>query len=541
MSGKTRRPSWPTLLRLLPGYDCHRDAEGFRFDARRANRVIAFIENELRFVEGDVAGGPFVLEPWQAAVVGATFGWVDGKGLRRYREMFLYVPRKNGKSPLVAAILNYVFFCDGEPGAQLYVAASNREQATIVYRHASEMVSRNPTLANRVTLYRSMRSMEMDGCYARVLSSETASKHGYNSHLVIVDELHAQRDRDLVDVLASSTGTRAQPLVIYVTTADYDRPSICNLKLEYAQKVRDGTIKDARFLPVIYETAQDADWESEAVWRACNPGLGTIKSMDYMRRECGKAAEEPSYQATFRRLELNQRTPTQSAWIDLAQWDACKGEIDEGALKGAPCWGGLDLSASGDLTALVLCWPDIGGRTVLKAWHWIPEDVAAKKEKSDRVPYSLWHAQGLVEFTPGNVTDYSYIRQALRDTIMPRYALKDIGADPWNATQLITELTEQDGVPVVAFRQGFVSISGPAKEFERLIAGGKLLHDGNPLLRWQAGNAVLKRDPAGNIKPDKEKARQRIDGIVAAVMAVGRASVESAKGDLSYSPVVRWL
>ena len=513
-------------MMLVPGYDPHRSAKGFAFDAERADRVLDFLA-QLQFIEGAVAGKPFELEPWQAAAVGCLFGWVDSKGLRRYREMFLYVPRKNGKSPLVGAVADYVFLCDGEPGAQCYVAAADREQATIVFRHAAGMVERNPDLSPLVTVYRSMRSMEFGGSTFRVLTSEAASKHGYNSHLVVIDELHAQPDRELVDVLTSSTGTRTQPIVIYVTTADFDRPSICNAKLEYAQKVRDGLIDDPRFLPVIYETATDADWESEEVWKQANPGLGTIKSLEYMRRECGKAKEEPSYQATFRRLELNQRTPTQDVWFDLGLWDMCAGPLDDDALKGKPCWGGLDLSAGGDLTALVLAWPDIDGKTAIRAWHWIPEDVAAAKEKRDRVPYRQWCDEGLVEFTPGNVTDYGFIRQKLRDDILPKYALKDIGADPWNATHLITELVEQDGVAIVAFRQGFVSMSAPAKEFERLVAGGKLLHDGNALLRWQVSNAVIRRDPAGNIKPDKEKARNRIDGVVASIMAIGRASVAS--------------
>jgi phage terminase large subunit-like protein len=518
---------------LIPGYDPYRDARGFAFDAERADRVVDFFSTQLVFIEGKKAGQPFVLEDWQAAWVGCLFGWVDSKGLRRYRECLDYVPRKNGKSPIVGGIMDYVLFCDGEPGAQCYCAAADREQASIVFRHAAGMVERNPALTRECVIYRSLRSMEFAGSFARVLTSEAASKHGYNSHLVIVDELHAQPDRELVDVLTSSTGTREQPIVIYVTTADFDRPSICNDKLDYAKKVRDGLINDPRFLPVIYETPEDADWEDEAVWRAANPGMGSIKSLDYMRRECAKAKDEPSYQGTFRRLELNQRTPTQSVWIDMTQWDACQGEIDWDRLKDVECWGGLDLSASRDVTALVLCWPNadmgpLGVRTVVRAWHWIPEDVAAAKEKTDRVPYRQWHDEGLVEFTPGNVTDYGFIRAALRDDILPLFAMKDLGADPWNATHLITELTEQDGVPVVAFRQGFVSMSGPAKEFERLVAGGKLLHDGNPLLRWQVSNAVVRRDPAGNIKPDKEKSSQRIDGLVASIMSVGRASVESA-------------
>ena len=524
---------WNKLLGMIPGYDPFANADGFVFDPERADRVIDFFLTQLVFIEGKKAGKPFVLDDWQSAWVGCLFGWVDKQGLRRYRESLVYVPRKNGKSPIVGGIMDYVLFCDGEPGAQCYCAAADRDQASIVFRHASGMVERNPRLHRECTVYKSMRSMQFCGSYARVLTSEASSKHGYNSHLVIVDELHAQPDRELVDVLASSTGTRSQPLLIYVTTADFDRPSICNDKLDYAKKVRDGVVQDPRFLPVIYETPEDTDWEDETVWHAANPGLGSIKSLEYMRRECAKAREEPSYQATFRRLELNQRTPTQSVWIDMGQWDDCEGVVDWDRLKGVDCWGGLDLSASRDLTALVLCWPNVdmgppGIRTVIRAWHWIPEDVATAKEKTDRVPYRTWNDAGLVEFTPGNVTDYGSIRVALRDDILPKFALRDLGADPWNATHLITELTEQDGVPVVAFRQGFVSMSGPAKEFERLVAGGRLLHDGNKLLRWQVSNAVVRKDPAGNIKPDKEKSSHRIDCVVAAVMAVGRASVESA-------------
>lgn len=543
---KTR--NWEAILAVIPGYDSWRDSDGYHFDARLADRACAFIEQELVIIEPTAtiaAYTPFALMPWQQAVIGALFGWVDADGVRRYRETLIYIPRKAGKTPLCAAIMLYVLYLDGEAGAQCYCAASEVKQAALVFRHARGMVEHNPALAARATIYNSTKQIVIGDSFASVLSAEAAGKHGYNSHLVVVDELHAQPNRDLLDALMSSTSSRRQPLVICITTADYDRPSICNDKHKYALGVRDDSrraqaaapmVGDPRFLPVIYETAEDADWENEDVWRAVNPSIGVTKTMEYMRRECQRAKNEPSYQATFRRLELNQRTPTQSVAIDLAQWDACAGEIPDSELVGLPCWGGLDLSAGGDLTALVLCWPNFGdaGRTVIKAWHWMPEDVARLREKSDRVPYLAWQQAGWVEFTPGAVTDYSYIRTKLTNDILPRFNLKDIGADPWNATHIITELTQLDGISVVIFRQGPKSMSAPGKELSRLIAGGRLLHDGNPLMRWQISNLVWKYDSNANITPNKEKSRNRIDGCVAAIMAVGRASVESVGGGSVY-------
>ena len=516
---------------MIPGYDPERDSAGFHFDAASAERVCAFFETQLCFIEGRTAGAPFRLMPWQAATIGLIFGWMDATGARRFREVFLYIPRKAGKSPLAAGILDYVLFCDGEPGAQIYCAAADRDQASIVFRHARGMIEHNGELAKRVEIFNSSKTIKFGDCFARVISAEAASKHGYNSHLVLVDELHAQPDRELVDVLTTSTSSRRQPLIVYITTADYDRPSICNEKYEYACKVRDGILPDPRFLPIIYEAGPDDNWESEAVWRKANPSLGVTKSLEYMARECEKAKNEPTYQATFRRLELNQRTDVEQIWLDMAKWDACGTEplpSDE-VLRLVPCWGGLDLSTTTDLTALALCWLLPDGVAAVRLWHWIPEENARLKEKRDRVPYLSWHDRGFVEMTPGNVIDYAYIRARILE-LSKKFTIRDVAFDPWNASQITTELAEQDGVKMVEFRQGFVTMSPAAKEFERRVSAGTLAHGGNPLLRWQASHAVVRSDPAGNIKPDKSKAVRRIDGIVASVMALARATVQTAAG-----------
>lgn len=521
---------WKKTLRCIPGYDSFGDADGFAFDVELANRAVAFIETQLVLIEGDTAGKPFILLPWQRAFIGCLFGWVDAEKKRRYREAMLYIPRKNGKSPLCAAILDYVLLCDGEEGAQCYCAAADKEQANIVFRHARGMIERNDEASRHVTIYNTSRQIVFGHSFARVISADAASsKHGYNSHLVIIDELHAQPDRELVDVLTTSTSTRRQPLIIFLTTADYDRPSICNERHSYALKVRDGVISDPRFLPVIFEATDADDWESEDVWTRVNPSMGTTKSIDYMRRECERAHNEPSYQATFRRLELNQKTSVASIWLDMGDWDACgKIEISEDSLLAAPCWAGLDLANSADLTALALAWVLPDGIVAVRAWHWIPADKASEKAKAERVPYDVWIRDGIVEDTPGNVTDYSFVRRRINE-LSKRYKIKDIACDPWNATHIVAELREQDGISIVEFRQGFISMSGPAKEFERLVKSHKLAHGGNPIMRWQASNVVVRTDPAGNIKPDKGKATQKIDGIVASIMALGRATVQSVQ------------
>jgi phage terminase large subunit-like protein len=529
---RTKR-DWPALLKMIPGYDCNRDAEGFKFEPALADRVCDFFETQLVMIEGECAGNFFQLLPWQQATVGCLFGWVYAngpqQGLRRYRETLIYVPKKNGKSPLCGGLLDYMLLCDGEPGVQAYCAAADKEQANIVFRHAAGMLQRNPGLmaAGKAKVFRTSRCIESNGVnFARVLSADAAGKHGYNSSFVVIDEVHTQPNRELLDVLVAGTSSRRQPLVIYITTADWDRPSICNEKHAYAVKVRDGLIKDASFLPVIYEAGKDEDWEDEKVWWRVNPSLGVAKKVEYMRHEAQKAKDEPSFQNTFRRLELNQKTNVSQLWFELKQWDKSAGSVDDAVLAPLPCWGGLDLSTTTDVTSLALAWL-VDDLIAIRSWFWLPEDRARWHEKTDRVPYTMWADQGLVELTPGNVIDYGYVRDRVKQ-LATEFKLQDIGTDPWNATQVATQLTEIDGIKVVEFRQGFASMSGPCKEFERRVMAGTLRHGGNPVLRWMAGNSVIRSDPAGNIKCDKEKSSARIDGIVAAIMAIGRATAQSA-------------
>ncbi len=495
-------------------------------------------EECLTFTAGEWRGRPFVLQPWQRNIVSTLFGWIRPDGTRRYREAFIYVPRKNGKSELAGGLGNYLIFADGEPGAQVYCAAADREQARLVFNAARTMVQAEPEMLSRARVHTNAIMYEATGSVLKVVSAEAYSKHGVNAHGIIIDELHAQPNRELVDVLSTSTGARRQPLIIHITTADFDREgSICNEKHEYACKVRDGVIDDPAFLPVIYEATNDDDWTDPAVWRRVNPNLGVSVSHEYLERECRKAQETPSYENTFKRLHLNIRTQQDVRWLSLEAWDACdSATVDESELEGRTCFAGLDLSATTDLSALVLVFPDGDGSITLLARFWVPMDNAVKRERRDRVPYRTWGRQGFIEMTPGNVIDYDRIRAHITD-LSERFDIREIAVDRWNATQLTTQL-QGDGHTVIAFGQGFKDMSAPTKELEKLVISAKLRHGGPPVLRWMASHVSVETDAAGNLKPSKKKSTERIDGLVAAIMAIGRASIHDAESECGV--VVVW-
>ena len=527
-------------LRMIPGYDPFATAGDAKLDLAAARTAIDFFSECLKHVEGGVAGQPFVLEPWQQAIIGNLFGWklVDeqGRRVRRYREAFIYVPRKNGKTPLVAGICLFVLFCDGEAGAQIFSAAAEKEQAALIYRHAAGMIAREPELDRRAKIYKAHKSIvlrEDPASVYKVLSADADTKHGGNSSLVLIDELHAQPNRELVDVLETSmaSSNRKQPLMVHITTADFDRPSICNEKHDYASKVRDRVIDDSRFLPVIYEAGPDDDWADPAVWAKANPNLGTSVSLAYLQDKCKKAQEVPSFTNTFRRLHLNQRTRTDQKWLDLDQWDKCGGPVVEADLAGRACYGGLDLSSKIDLTAFVLVFPPEGTDPLWRVLprFWVPGDNARQREKRDRVPYEAWAKAGLIQFTEGNVVDYEFVKAAVAEDAK-RFDLREVAFDAWSATQISLQLQDQ-GATMVQFPQGYKSMSEPAKELERLVISGQLAHGGDAVLRWMASNCSIESDPAGNIKPSKRTSTERIDGVVATVMAIGRAMLRPADGD----------
>jgi phage terminase large subunit-like protein len=533
------RPS--TLKRYcktkIPGYDPWKSSTGYYFDVDAAMAAVRFFHEDLTHVKGRWARNQqqFKLEPWQVAIIGNLFGWKSKKtDLRRYREAFIFVARKNGKTPLAAGVLNYMLFEDGEPGAEIYGAATEYKQATLVFEHARGMVLNNPRLHDVCKIYSGQaKAIQLVSDYStyRVIASDDKSSHGFNTHAAVIDELHTQQNRDLTDALMTSTGARDQPLILYITTSDFDREgSICNEKHDYACKVRDG-FKDAAFLPVIFEADPDDDWTKPATWKKANPNLGVSVSREYLKRECKRAQETASFENTFKRLHCNIRTQQDVRWLQMSQWDICDGKVARDALIGRPCYAGLDLASTIDIAAFILLFPEDGNAVL--PFFWVPADNAHRRERKDKVWYETWARQGLIELTLGNVLDYDRIRARIVE-LGEDYEIRQIAVDRWNSTQLQTQL-QGDGFEVMPFGQGFASMSAPTKELERLILACELSHGGNPVLRWMASNVSTEEDPAGNLKPSKKKSTEKIDGIVALIMALGGAMLAEEEGSSIYN------
>jgi phage terminase large subunit-like protein len=500
---------------------------GYWFDKPAADRACGFFEDLLVHVKGEWADQPFVLEPWQRDIIQKVFGWKRPDGTRRYRIVYIEVGRKNGKSTIAAGIALYLLTADGEAGGEVLSAAADREQAAIVFTMAKSMVQASPELSERCETYHRSIIVPRTGSSYKVLSADAPTKHGLNPHGIIFDELHAQPNRELWATLVSGAGARRQPLVVAITTAGYDRQSICYEMHDHAVKVRDGVIQDDAFLPVIYAADEKEDWTNPKAWRKANPSLGISIKEDFLRDECLRAKESPPKQNSFRRLHLNQWTEQESRWIDMGVWAEGGREVDVAGLQGRKCFAGLDLSSSTDLSAFILLFPPKDGDTVepykVLCNFWVPSENIAKRVTRDRVPYDSWIRDGFIEATDGNVIDYDVIRQRIGEC-GARFRIAEIAYDRWGATQLSTQLTS-DGFTVVPFGQGYASMSPAAKQVEKLLLGRKLTHGGNPVLTWMASNVAVKMDPAGNIKLDKSKSRDRIDGMVALAMAAGREMV----------------
>ena len=498
----------------------------FWFDEKAADRAVQFFERCLTHVKGELAGQPLKLDPWEAErIVRPLFGWKRKNGTRKYRVLYAELPRKQGKSTISAGVALYLLHADGENGAEVYSAAADREQAAIVFDVAKQMVLQSEQLRTRTELYRrSMVHLESASSY-KVLSADAFTKHGLNASGIVVDELHAQRNRELVDVLRTSVGSRRQPVEVYITTAGYDRNSICWEMHDYAIKVRDGIIEDPAFLPVIYAADEADDWTDEDVWAKANPGLGHSIKLDYLRGECEKAKAIPAYENTFKRLHLNIWTEQDSRWLQMETWDACDAAVPPiEELRGRRAWVGADLSATTDITAVVAVVEDLEDPEIFDVvpFFFVPAERIVERSRRDRVPYVLWRDQGHIVATEGNIVDYDVVREKIRE-LGEDLNIVEIPIDRWNSTGLQTQLRD-DGFVVVQFGQGFASMSAPTKELERMLLSKRLRHGGNPVLRWMASNVAVVQDAAGNMKPAKDKSSERIDGIVALIMAIGRAA-----------------
>lgn len=522
-------------IRFPGGYSPWNTRGGCKFNRGIAAAALRFFRKRLKHVKGDRAGTPLRLQRWQRNIITALFGWRRPDGSRRYRMAYIEIPRKAGKSTLASGIALLLLYCDGEPGAEVYSCASDRDQAAIVFDIAKENVNRSPELDRLSTVYqrsiihRDPKTGVSKGSY-KVLSAEAASKHGYNPSGIIFDELHAQPNADLWDVMKTGTGARRQPLTVAITTAGFDRHSICWQVRQQAAGVRDNVAPNESFLPVIYGADEADDWTSPVTWRKAQPNLGVSVPESFYRDECLTAQQSPAFENTFRRLYLNQWTEQDVRWLSLESWRKGGDELPD--LEGEPCWCGLDLSTTTDLSAFAMAFHRPGGGYYLLVKFWAPQERARQRARRDGVPYLEWAQAGFLKLTPGDVVDYDVIRADI-NAFGERYQIHEIAIDRWNAAQITTQLAG-DGFNVMAFGQGYASMSPAAKEFEKLVIEGALQHGANPLLEWMAANVAIEQDAAGNIKPSKRKSTERIDGIVAAVMAVGRAATSSGAGTSFY-------
>ena len=495
------------------------------YDKSAADYAVAFIEN-LCHTKGTWAGKPFELIDWQEQIIRDLFGTLKPNGYRQFNTAYIEIPKKQGKSELAAAVALLLTCGDGEERAEVYGCAADRQQAAIVFDVAADMVRMCPALSKRVKILASQKRLiyTPTNSFYQVLSAEAYSKHGFNIHGVVFDELHTQPNRKLFDVMTKGSGdARMQPLYFLITTAGTDTHSICYETHQKAKDIIEGRKIDPTFYPVIYGADESDDWTNPKVWKKANPSLDITVGIDKVKAACESAKQNPGEENAFRQLRLNQWVKQAVRWMPMEKWDKCAFAVDEDELEGRVCYGGLDLSSTTDITAFVLVFPplDEEDKYIILPYFWIPEDNLTLRVNRDHVPYDVWERQGYLQTTEGNVVHYSFIEKFI-DRLGERFNIREIAFDRWGAVQMVQNL-ESMGFTVVPFGQGFKDMSPPTKELMKLVLEQKIAHGGHPVLRWNMDNIYIRTDPAGNIKADKEKSTEKIDGAVATIMALDRA------------------
>lgn len=560
---------------------------GLFFDKVAAQHVVDFF-GFLRHSKGEWGangGQTFVLSPWQVFILANIFGWKRADGTRRFREAYVEVARKNGKSTFVAGIGLYMLLADGEPGAEVYSAATKKDQAKIVFDEAVRMRAKSPFLSNRIQAPRGNLHVLDTNSKFEPLSSDDNTLDGLNGHCFLIDELHAHPDRKLYDVLRESSASRRQPLVFAITTAGYNRDGICYKQREIGENILVGNTTaekgDSLFAYIACMDEKDAqgkplDWADERNWAMANPNLYVSVKIDFLREARNRAQQDPTALNSFLRKHLDVWTSQDVRWMPPAKWAACNSagplirpqDLRLEALKklvGRLCYAGLDLSSKIDLSAFVLIFPPIkrvvewrikpqtpqekqqrkpveqteivvqeeDPQWYVVPYFFVPADNVQERVTKDKVAYDVWVREGFIQTTKGNAIDQQVIRAVINDA-KGKYDIQEIGFDSWNATQLANDLKE-DGLKLMEVRQGYKTMSEPMKELMALVLGRKLEHFGNPVLTWNAGNVAAEQDPAGNIKPDKEHSKEKIDGIVALIMALHRVVQTPVSGPSVYS------
>ena len=510
-------------------------AEDSHYDKKSADYAVNFIEC-LTHTKGTWAGKPFELIDWQERIIRDLFGVLKPNGYRQFNTAYIEIPKKMGKSELAAAVALLLTCGDGEERAEVYGCAADRQQASIVFEVAADMVRMCPALSKRVKILTAQKRIVYlpTNSFYQVLSAEAYSKHGFNIHGVIFDELHTQPNRKLFDVMTKGSGdARMQPLYFLITTAGTDTHSICYETHQKAKDILEGRKIDKTFYPVIYGADESEDWTSPEVWKKANPSLGITVDIEKVQAACDSARQNPSEENAFRQLRLNQWVKQSVRWMPMEKWDLCNFAVNPDELEGRVCYGGLDLSSTTDLTSFVLVFPptDEDEKYSILPFFWVPEETLDLRVRRDHVPYDVWEKQGFLMTTEGNVVHYGFIENFI-DELGQKFNIREIAFDRWGAVQMSQNL-EELGFTLVQFGQGFKDMSPPTKELMKLTLEQKIAHNGHPVLRWNMDNIFIRRDPAGNIKPDKEKSTEKIDGAVALIMALDRAIRCGAETDKS--------
>ena len=496
-----------------------------RYDRASADYAVDFIQS-LCHTKGTWAGRRFELIDWQEQIVRDLFGVIKENGYRQFNTAYVEIPKKMGKSELAAAIALLLTCGDNEERAEVYGCAADRQQASIVFEVAADMVRMCPALNKRVKILTATKRIiyTPTNSFYQVLSAEAYSKHGFNIHGVVFDELHTQPNRKLFDVMTKGSGdARMQPLYFLITTAGTDTQSICYETHQKAKDIIEGRKIDPTFYPVIYGADKNDDWTDPKVWKKANPSLGITVGIDKVKAACESARQNPAEENTFRQLRLNQWVKQAIRWMPMDKWDRCAFPVNADELEGRVCYGGLDLSSTTDITAFVLVFPpdDDDDKYYVLPYFWLPEETLDLRVRRDHVPYDLWERQGYIMTTEGNVVHYGYIEKFI-EQLGEKYNIREIAFDRWGAVQMVQNL-ENTGFTVVPFGQGFKDMSPPTKELMKLTLEKRIAHGGHPVLRWMMDNIYIRTDPAGNIKADKEKSTEKIDGAIATIMALDRA------------------
>ena len=574
-SGRRKKPAangdvickWVSLARERHARDLETGSKRrLWFDEEAAQRVIDFFSNYLRHIKGQWAGQPFAPAPWQEHdILRPTFGWMklpkgmsaqdaagieplERKGagiLRRYKTCYLEVGRKAGKSTLCAGIGDYMTFADREYGAEVYAAATKRDQAKVIWDVAAKMVKRSPELRGVSRIVRDNIFVEHLDAAFLPLGADADTLDGLNPHCNLIDEYHAHKTRGVADVLTTAEGARQQSMTWFITSAGFNTQGPCYEERKYAQAILEKLIQNDEYFAIIYALDDGDDWTKERLWRKANPGIGVTPKLDYIRRQVKKARHNVPYQNTVLAKHMGIWSRQRARFFDMGKWDDCGFGVEPVAwrketiarLKGRECKGGLDLGSTSDFTALALAFESDGldgsdgsGGYILLPWFWLPEESSNRREALLRQGYVVWVRQGIVKYTGGNTTDYDVVRADMNE-LADWFSIKEVAVDRlFQGAQVCTQLMG-DGFAVTAHGQGYLSMASPTKRMEELYLQRRLHHGNNPVLKWMAGNMDVSTDAAGNMKPQKPDNQNpfKIDGIVGSIMALGRMAVAPAK------------